>query len=250
MHIAATAFAGTRGKSSVVVAAEISGASLQFNEANGTFNNDLDLAVWFVDRRGRSVGGDRTRIVLHLRPELHARAQGEGVRVVSRFDVPPGTYRLSVTGVQAPSGVRGSALADLTVPDFSKDVVALGGIVLASNAESRMLPARADGLLDRVIGSPVSAAREFSTAGDLLVYTELYERRRSAGRVSVEVTIKDENGSVVGEAAMREIDGGQPGRIARISLRGLASGEYSVTVDARSDAPGVSISRSLVFRVK
>ena len=69
---------------------------------------------------------------LTLRPETRERVKTFGVRVNPRISLPPGRYHLRIGAREAVGGLTGLVFYDLEVPDFRKEKLMLGGILLAS----------------------------------------------------------------------------------------------------------------------
>ena len=49
-----------------------------------------------------------------------------------RIDLPPGRYRLQVAASDPVTGVAGSVISDLEVPDFEKATFAMSGLLVTS----------------------------------------------------------------------------------------------------------------------
>ena len=92
---------GTGVNASVLVALEIDGSSLRFQERNGRFAESLEVSIVAADQRGRIQGGDRQTFELNLMPQTHERVSRTGVRMLSRLDLPAGRYRSASVSTRA-----------------------------------------------------------------------------------------------------------------------------------------------------
>jgi len=173
-----------------------------------------------------------------------------GVRLVSRVTVHPGTYRLWVGAVQTPSGLRGSVMTEIDIPDYDRQPLAMSGIALSSTEARRIYTARTDPLLDDIFGGPPVAHREFILDSDLWLYGEIYDHRSNGGEVTAEVTVRSPDGNVVYRTPFEEAPV-QFGRLAQIPLKQIGVGVFVATIEARSSSPEtVSATRTVAFRVK
>jgi hypothetical protein len=204
----------------------------------------------FFDRSGQSVGGDDPNVDLDIPLRAAPKVTANGVRLVSRVAVPPGAYRLWVGAVQMSSGLQGSVMTEIDVPDFDKRPLALSGIAVSSTDARRIFTARTDGLLDDVLGGPPVAHREFARDTELWLYGEIYDRRSSGGDVTAEVIVSSADGREVYRTALEPAPV-QFGHLARIPLGEIGTGAFVATVEARSSSPEpVSATRTIAFRVK
>jgi VWFA-related protein len=250
LRVVATPFLGVDGKTSLAVVVEAPGGVLKFTEANGTYNDNIGLSIGLYDRSGKSKAGEQPNIRLNLQADSYTRATAEGVRLISRLTVVPGSYRLRVGATQAPSGVHGSAMTDVEVPDFKAQPLSVSGLAVTSAAADRMMTARNDELLDQVLGAPPSALREFSADSEVWIFTEIYDNRSNGGEVTAGLTVKTQDGKTVYQVPL-EAAPIQFGYLARIPLKQLGAGSYVATIDARSESPAkVSATRSMQFLVR
>ena len=151
------------------------------------------------------------------------------MRVATRLQLPPGRYQLRVAARESGTGRVGSVNYDLDVPDFTKDPIAMSGVVIASASGQRMSTAKPDeelkGALARSAGgrAHVPARRR---AGS--VCRGLRQRRKTPHNVDITTTVVSEDGRNVfksaEERASSELQGkpGGYGHQARISLKDFA----------------------------
>ena len=86
-----------------------------------------------MDQNGKVPDGDRTNLDLKLRKQTRDLMMQTGIRSVATLDLPPGRYQLRVAAREANGGAVGSVFTDLEVPDFSKEPLAMSGILLSSS---------------------------------------------------------------------------------------------------------------------
>ena len=73
--------------------------TLRFTEAEGRYRIGIGFWIGFYDRSGKSLGGDDPNMELNLPVNVGKRMTAQGIRIVSRIVVPPGTYRLWAAAV-------------------------------------------------------------------------------------------------------------------------------------------------------
>ena len=250
LRVAAAPFLSANGKSRVAVVLEMPPEGLRPSDEDDKYSLKIDVSIGMYDREGRSVSTDTPTIELNYPLSAGRRATARGVRIVSRIEVPPGTYRLWAAAVQSPSDVRGSVMTEIHVPDFAKEPLALSGIAVASSGAGRMLTTRTDELLDEVMGAPPAAHREFLVDAELWIYGEIYDHRSEAGEVMANVIVKSSDGRTVHETPFEPAPV-QFGHLARVPLKELGPGSYVATIEARSATPKpVIVTRTVTFTVK
>ena len=145
--------AGSNG--SVLLAIEIEGAALRFREADGRFNEKVEVSIVAADERARVRGEDRQEFDMKLQPETYQRVRRTGIRMLSRLTLPPGRYQIHVGAYETTGGATGTVPYDLEVPDSAKAGFGLSGIVLTSSRADLLVTANPDPVLkDALPGSP------------------------------------------------------------------------------------------------
>ena len=181
--------AGSNG--SVLLAIEIEGAALRFREADGRFNEKVEVSIVAADERARVRGEDRQEFDMKLQPDTYQRVRRTGIRMLSRLTLPPGRYQIHVGAYETTGGATGTVPYDLEVPDSAKAGFGLSGIVLTSSRADLLVTANPDPVLkDALPGSPV-ATRRFSTSETLSVYVEAYDAPRQAGGIALVMRVHD-----------------------------------------------------------
>ena len=250
LRLAAAPFLSGDGKARVIVIVEIPHEALRPATDNDRYLLNIGLSIGFYDRDGRSVAGDDPNIELDIPLNAAPKVTRNGMRVVSRVPVPPGAYRLWVGAVQPLSGLRGSVMTEIDIPDFDRQPLTLSGIALSTTMARRIYTARTDELLDDIFGAPPVAHRDFSAESDLWIYGEIYDHRTGAGDVAADVIVKSPDGTIVHRTAF-EAAPVQFGHLAQIPLKELGPGSYTATIEARSDRPEpVTATRTISFRVQ
>src|SRR5687767_1134911 len=117
MRVFAAPLRGTNDKGSVVIAMEIDGSALRFQQRDGRFVESLEVSIVAADQRARVQGGDRQTFNLNLMPETHARVSRTGVRLLSQLELPPGRYQIRVGAHEATGQAIGTVPYDVEVPD-------------------------------------------------------------------------------------------------------------------------------------
>ena len=110
--------------------------------------------------------------------------------VLSRLDLPPGSYQLRIAARIPALDRTGSVYYDVVVPDFRREPVTLSGIVLS--AEPSPITAGTE-LLSTVLPVVPTSRRVFTQDLDVSAYVEVYHGTRApAAAVPVTVTITDD----------------------------------------------------------
>jgi VWFA-related protein len=241
----AAPFKNTQREASVALAIEIDGDRLPYSAPNekGLVANKIELSFYGVNDLGKALGGTRTELDLTLRPETRERVKSNGVRINPRISLPPGRYHLRIGAREALGGLTGSVFYDLEVPDFRKEKLMMGGLLVASNLAQQTPSIQPDKVLEKVMPAPATSRREFSQRDLIAVYTEIYDNMGSAQarHVDIAVRIVSENGT---EAfAIRDVleNGGvapkKPWEIygysKEIALKNIAPGRYALRVEAQ-----------------
>jgi hypothetical protein len=260
VSVFAAAFKGTAPNASVAIAAEIEAGVFTFTEKDGTFNNNLEIAVTAIDQKGNTKPGERNTINLTLKPDTLARVKANGFRVLSHIDLPPGRYQLRVVAAES-GGKSGSVLYDLEVPDFWKAPLSMSGVAITAASAGQTPTARSKDVLPGVLPAPPTTAREFARGDELALFTEVYENNAPgvpAHKIDITTTVRADDGRVVTqsqeERSSTELQGGRGGYgyTTRIPLKDFAPGIYVIHIEARSRAGGneSGIGRDVQIRVR
>ena len=253
MKVFAAPFKAAAPNASVLMGVELRGRDLTTAGANGR----VDLAFSAVDVRGKMRASSHETVTLNLRPETKARVDQSGLRFLSRLDIPAGHYQLRIAAYDAGGGAVGSVLYDLDVPDFSKEHLAMSGLVLTSAASSALPTAKGDAELRMLLPGPPVASRTFAQNDQLAIFTDVYDNDVTpVHRVDITTSLTADAGRVVfknEEERSTEELGGKPGGFGvgtTLALSDLEPGLYVLKVQARSRlGTDVSASREVQIRI-
>ncbi len=243
--VQAAPFKNTQKEASVAVAIEIDGDRLQYSapDAKGIGANKIELSLYGVNDLGKAMGGTRLALDLTLRPETRERVKTFGVRVNPRITLAPGRYHLRIGAREDVGGLTGSVFYDLEVPDFRKEKLMLGGLLLAAASGKETPSIQPDPVVAKVLPAAATSRREFPRSDLLALYTEIYDNIESpqARRVDVAVRLLAENGTEVFATRDELVNGGAPpekpwviyGYTSQIALKEFPPGRYVLRVEAQ-----------------
>ena len=250
MRVFAAPFKGAQSTASVVLGIELQGRDLALAD-----NRQVELSYFAADTSGRVRDGDTTRFRLSLAPDVKARVQKNGIRILRRLNLPPGRYLLRVAAHDEGNDALGALSHHLEIPDYDKSPLSMSGLLMASSAGSETMTARADEQLQKVMPMPPAAARAFDRNDEVLIFTEIYDRAGvTAHTVDIAARVRSTTGRVVFERedqrSSDELQGtrGGYGHLVRVPLKGLDPGTYVLTIEARSRL-GHTASRQVRFAV-
>ena len=241
----AAPFKNTQKEASVALAIEIDGNRLQYSppDAKGMVANQIELSFYGISELGKAMAGTRSVLDLTLRPETRERVASFGVRVNPRISLPPGRYHMRIGARDAVEGKTGSVFYDIEVPDFRKEKLMMGGLLLTSSLAQQTPSIQPDPVLSKVMPGAATSRREFSQSDVLALYTEIYDNMNSdqARRVDVSLRMLAETGAEAVAVRDELVNGGVPPRKAwdiyaysrQFALKNVAPGRYVLRVEAR-----------------
>ena len=242
----AAPFKNTQKEASIALSIEIDGDRLQYAAPNaeGVAANKIELSFYGVNQNnGKAMGGTHSVLDLTLKPETRERVKSFGLRVNPRISLPPGRYHMRIGARDAVAGMTGSVFYDLEVPDFRKEKLMLGGLLLASNMGQQTPSIQPDKVLEKVMPAAATSRRQFSQGDLIALYTEIYDNINStqARRVDVAVRIVSEDGKEAFATSDALENGGVApkkswdlyGYSAAIALKNIAPGRYALRVEAQ-----------------
>jgi len=240
MRVSAPSFASTGANASVEVIVDIQGRDLAASSSAAGGKGSLALLVTIADGQGHIQASERGTLDMNLSASTRAEVAQHGVRVISRLDVPPGSYVLRVAGIDDGGNSRGSVQYDLTVPDFSKSPLAMSGLVIASAADVNRPTTGSDTTWRERFEQPPTTARVFTAADNILVSGEIYAAVPH-GDISATTTLRRASGEVVfdSEHTLDETASGARSTFryqTMIPLQGVDPGEYVLVVEAAGSA--------------
>ena len=256
LRVFAAPLRGSDDNGSVVIAVEVDGSALRFEQRDGRFVESVELSVAAIDEGARVQGGDSKTFNLNLEPATHDQVARTGVRLLSQLELEPGRYQLRVAVQEATGKAIGTVPYDLVVPDYSDLPFAMSGVFLtSSNAVSFATGDDQDwsGLLP----SPPVANRTFSPSETITWFAEVYDNSsRAAHDVNYMTTILDaSNGRTLVQARDGRSVPANAGRqghgfTTSYPLRDLDPGTYVLRVDASTTIGDDSATQSILFKVQ
>ena len=258
LKVFAGAYKGEAPNAAVAVVLEVDASQLDFVEANGTFNETVEIATAATDSKGKVLGGERSSANLTLKPDTYARAKERGFRVLTQMNLPPGHYQLRLAAGNK-SGKAGSVLYDLEVPEFYKDSFVMSGVALTAASAGLTPTVKAKDPLGDFLPGPPIATREFLAGDTLMFFAEFYENNGSntPHTVDLKAELRAEGGRVVLEATEQRSStevrgGGGYGFAGRLPLSDLEPGLYVLHVEGRSRQGNQNAvaSRDIQVRIK
>jgi VWFA-related protein len=249
MQMFAAPFKGTAPNASVVIGIELRGRDLTLDGGKR-----VELSYVAINSSGQT-RGDTDFFTLTLPPDIKAHVEQTGLRILRRFDLPPGRYQLRVAAHDIAGARVGSLNYDLEVPDYGKLPLGMSGLLLTSRAGTTIRTTRPDALLQRAMPAPPVALRLFPKDDEVLVFAEIYDRAAGTPHnVDITTTVTSDGGAVVwkhsDERSSSELQGanGGYGHTVRVPMSGIEPGRYLLTVEARSRL-GDTATRAVPFEV-
>ena len=246
---------GAKPNASVLVVIEVDGQALKFKQDGPVFANNIEVAILAMDESGKVQEGSKDTAELKLRAETQAAVAKNGIRMTKRLNLPPGRYQLRIGARESVGSLVGSVMYDLDVPDFSKQELSMGGVLLTSASSSRMPTANPDADFKEILPGSPTAMRDFPTGDQLALAVDVYDNKVSSPhRVNIHTSITADDGNVVftsnDERKSDELKGvnGTYGHVATIPLKGVAPGRYVLRVEAKSTlSSNATASREVEF---
>jgi VWFA-related protein len=243
--VQAAPFKNTPKEASVALAIEIDGNRLPYSPPNdkGLVANKIEMSFYGVNDLGKALVGTRTELDLTLRPETRERVNVNGVRVNPRISLPPGRYQLRIGAREGVGGLTGTVFYDLEVPDFRKEKLMLGGMLLTAASSQQTPSIQPDPIVSKLLPAAATSRREFPKDDILALYTEIYDNlsARQARRIDVAVRLLSESGTEVFVSKDELANAATPtekpweiyGYAKQIPLKDVAPGRYLLRVDAQ-----------------
>jgi VWFA-related protein len=224
------------GKSLIAIVAEIDTRDLTFTESNGQLANDIELAFVALDAQGTAIAGNRTMGNLRL-PASERAALTHGLRYIAEFPASAGVFQVRVAVSESAGGTSGSALLDVTAPEFGRTPLVLGTVLLSSASASSLPTTGAFPVVKASMPTPPTASRSFSSKEPVVALASAMGSAVKSG-VTLAITVRDANGRDAGQlsaqstAAQLSADGYSVG--IPVTLPTLAPGAYTMTIEARA----------------
>ncbi len=241
--------AGSGKGASVLIGTEVEGRELSLAETG-----QLEISSLAVDAKGEVRGGSTETVSFALRPQSRERIRGSGLRVFSRFELPPGRHQLRVAAHDGGNDRIGSVVMDLAIPDFHKDPLSISGIAIASAMAQAVPTARPDAELGNALPAAPAALREFLRNDQAIAYAEVYDNEKAPHTLEVTTTVtRLEDGSVVLRSSEEHASGSLRDRRVAVTttlpLPDLADGTYVLKIAARTRTGSATAAREVPFTV-
>ncbi len=239
----AAPFKHTSDEASIAVTVEIDGDRLSYGapDAKGMVANTIELSFFGLNDRGKAVSAAWSELDLNLRPDTRDRVTAHGVRANPRISLPPGRYQIRIGARETVSGQTGSVFYDLDVPDFRKEKLMLGGLLMTTPSVQQTPSIQPDPVVSKLLPAPATSRREFPQSDVLALYTEVYDNdtSRQPRHIDVSLRVLSESGTEVfvsRDELVNGTAGEKPwniyGLAKRIPLKALAPGRYVLRMEA------------------
>jgi len=256
LRVFAAPLRGSNDNGSVVVALEIDGSALRFEEREGRFFESVEVSIVAIDEGARVQGGDSKTFNLNLEPATHERVARSGVRLLSQLDLEPGRYQIRVAAQEATEQAIGSVPFDLVVPDYSDMDFALSGVFLTSSDAAAFATAD-DQDWSGLLPSPPVVTRTFNPSETITWFAEVYDDSgRAAHDINYTTTVLDaSNGRILMQSRDGRSVGADAGRqghgfTTSYPLRDLNPGMYVLRVEASTTISDDTASQRILFEVR
>ncbi len=257
LRVWAAPFKGKGKLGSVAIAVEIDGAALKYQQRDDRFFEGLEVSILAADHDGKIRGSDRQTMNLKLKPETHQiLANGGGVRMLSRIELPPARYQVRIGVHEANGGAVGTVPIDVEVPDYAKLPLGLSGLVLTSTAAPRLITPRPDPQLKEALPLPPVSTRVFGKDEVISVFAEIYDRLTPAAPIEVTLNVLPRGGSVpvFTSTDTREMAATPDARVhaytAQVPARDLAPGDYVIRIEASARDNKSRVSREVPITIQ
>jgi len=243
---------------SVTVVVEIAPSGLDLMRDDDTVTGRVDVAIGATSGT-RTLRGTAYTYDVSVQGDRRRQLERNGLRILSEIQLDPGQYQLHVAA-GARGGRIGKVLYDLTVPDFTRGLLAMSGVSIMSEAGADVPTLQSKSVRTTALPGPPSASREFTRDDTLVMYAEVYENvwwTDSDHTISLKADLRAEDGRVVHTASEQRsskapplADGGH-GFLVSVPLSKVPSGSYVVRLEARSDfGEKPSVTREIPIRVR
>jgi len=238
----------------VRIVIEVAPGGIPFATAGDRRTNTLDLGIVPI-----SVGGYELPTVQGHAPLALGAAEADdvtarGLRIVERLTLPPGRYQLRIAAREREQGRGGAVVADVVVPDATREGLAMSSLVVSGSAAGRVPSVNEDARLTAILGRPPTTARRFARDETLMVYAEFGGPRASADDVELATILRDAHGrELVHRQEPRAASRFAPGQgfayAVDLPLEPLAPGDYVLRVEARVPGQARPLAREVAFAV-
>jgi VWFA-related protein len=210
----------------------------------------IDLLTSAYTREGKFVASRKQTAQLTLRPS--AAESDAKFEIISRLDLKPGRYDIRYAVHDSTLDRSGSIYADVDVPDFSKERLALSGAIVSV---APGLVTAGGNLATPLVPHSPTTQRSFASSDDVVVFVRAYQGgTKPPVTVTTHATITDEHDTKVLDST-GTVDSAQFGsdRSANVSIAIPAStlkpGSYLLSLETSID-PKTTASRGVRFSIR
>ena len=269
LRLGASVLPGSGKDARIPVAIEVTVPRQSMEEADARLRDQIRYAVTVVDMKGAKVkeaNGYGARLVLRPRVPGGKAPNTVTYQIGLALSLPPGRYHLRASASSAKLEDGGSVYLPIDVPDFTKERLAVSGLVLGYRSGPRVpavasaAPARAAG--NRMAGIPPPARgstppipgnlpvqptldREFLVSDDVVLYFEVVRKDRSK-ELAILVTALDGNDKVVKHYTQKM----PPESLGKVSvglpLKDIGAGAFRLRVQV-SDGPNTATNETAIL---
>jgi VWFA-related protein len=235
---------------------EVPGEFLTFSPEGGESKAALDILGSFFNEKGQRGQSFKGTINVTASQDEVTKGFKRGLSYTYPVDVEPGLYQVRVAARDAKSGLTGSAVQWVEIPDLTKGKLSLSSLLLGERAESTLEPVSSSAQNADSVG--LSISRRFSSHSYLrflvFVYNALRTTTDGNPDVAIQVQVVRDNQPVV-TTPLKKIategiaDVARLPYAAEIPLHGLPSGYYVLKVTVIDRASKNSSSQQARFEV-
>jgi VWFA-related protein len=191
MHVAWLATVQNRAR--VVSALQIGGSGIGFTEKAGGYSASVRYRVLATDTSGKVMGVDTQTLAFHVTAKRYGQINDSGSRVVSSFDLKPGSYHVRATVLDEQSQEFGAVVGDLDVPNLSKPKAPLMSSVMVSSMNNAKIPTLRHNavMFEGRLTAPPTTSRRFSRDDGIEIYGEVYPSDPSHASATATLTLVD-----------------------------------------------------------
>ena len=249
MAVTAPVFRGSKGKASVEVVVDVAGSDLAAASSGSRGVGKLDLLEAVADADGRVKASERGSLDMKLSDQTRQALADQGLRVMSRLDVPPGKYLLRVAGADGGGSSKGSVQYDLDVPDFSRDPITMSGLTLSLASEEHQPTTGSDKDWPKRFDHAPTARRMFRSGDELTIAGEAYINEKWDGPIQANTMVLRPSGDIAIQTH-DTLGAGGPSTYrydSTVALTDLEPGDYLFKVEVQTG--DFTASREIPFAV-
>ena len=228
------------------IALEVLSERAPLVDADGRMRNILTYSVWAVDLRKKKATKHAARQVTLVLEDTAESARTAGpvrYQVQTHLELPPGRYQLRASATSDRLGTGGSVFLETKMPEYRKDAVELGGIMLGY-ADGPRVPRVGDSWPSTLPTLQPTLDREFAPTDTLRIVCGVVGPATTTARVTV--ALFEEDGRLVRTVDEREWPAQTSLIDVMLSLADL-QGRYILRVDVHGAS---AVRREVAFSVQ